>query len=258
MAVCQVHHERKPPWPQRSEVSCLTTSPNREGEQKHSSQMNTLDNVRIEGEAVLFWCSMVPVSFWMIVSGSDLHAVTIMYNFKWILYCVLIAKCVIYEIGSMAPFQLWSAFEVPFSATTTISGHLRQVNSTEGRTVPQHISNKRYGRIFVLLWNMFHLKPIRGSSCDCQHCLAITQAKWVFLHWLMKRHYWSLMSSSPCLSVGCVYYNCCHSFPLKSTLFLGLACKGQFVFHWLTSAAIFWLKVPPCSEQLLHTIHIIM
>lgn len=37
-AVCQVHHKRKPTWLLRSEVSYLTTSPNREGEQKHSSQ----------------------------------------------------------------------------------------------------------------------------------------------------------------------------------------------------------------------------
>lgn len=130
----------------------------------------------------------------------------------------------------MAPFQLLSTFEVPFSAIKTISGHLRQADYTEGSTVPEHILNKRYGHTFVLFWNKFHLKPIRSSICDCQHCLAATRAKWVFLHRLIKRHYCSLMSSSPCLSVGCVDYNCYHSLPLKSTLFLGLGCKGLFCF----------------------------
>lgn len=69
----------------------------------------------------------------------------------------------------------------------------------------------------------FIRKPIRSSVCDCQHCLAATQAQWVFLHRLIKRHYCSLMSGSPCLSVGCVDYNCYQSFPLESTRFLGLA-----------------------------------
>lgn len=57
------------------------------------------------------------------------------------------------------------------------------------------------------------------------------------------------MSSSPCLSVGCVYYNCYHSFPLKSTLLMGLGCKEQFCFplagfccHLLTlSATVLWI-----------------
>ena len=90
------------------------------------------------------------------------------------------------------------------------------------------------GLVTYLLWNKFPLKPIKSPICDCQHCLATTRAKWVFLHRLMKRHYCSLMSSSPCLSVGCVHYNCYHSFPLRSTLSLGLGCKGLF---WFPQAA---------------------
>lgn len=131
---------------------------------------------------------------------------------------------------------IWS----PFSAIKTISV---QADCAEGSTVPQHILNKRYGRTIVLFWNKFHLKPIRSSVCDCQHCLANTRAKWVFLHRLIKRHYCSLMSSSPCLSVRCVDYNCYHSFPLKSTLLLGMGCKGLFLF--LTGR----LRLPPFHSQ---------
>lgn len=109
------------------------------------------------------------------------------------------------------------------------------------------------GRMFVLLWNTFNLEPIRSSICDCRHCLATSQAQ--FLHRLIKRHYCSLLSSSPCLSVRRVDYNCYQSFPLKSTWFLGLACNGLFLFfHWPASAATFKLIVP----QLLLTIHSIM
>lgn len=90
--------------------------------------------------------------------------------------------------------------------------------------------NKRCGHIFVLPWNKFPLKPIRFSICDCQHCLVITWAKWVLLNRLINRHYCSLMSSSPCLSVRCVYYDCYLSFPLNSASFPGLGCKGRLCF----------------------------
>lgn len=66
----------------------------------------------------------------------------------------------------------------------------------------------------------------------------------MFLHRLIKRYYCSLMSSSPCLSLGCVNYNCYQSCPLKSTWFLGLFfffffCLSpvSFCCHLLTSSA---------------------
>lgn len=161
-----------------------------------------------------FWCFMLPVGFRTVVSGSDLHAVTIMYNFKWLLYCVLIAKCIMYKIWCAAPSQL--CLRMKFLRWLCTTTHPQQ-------EVRSHIH-------FTLKFK-FHLKPIRGAICDCQRCLAITWAKRVFLHRLIKRHYCSLMSSSPWLSVGCVYYNFCPSFLPKST-----ACR-----HLLTSsAAMLW------------------
>lgn len=49
----------------------------------------------------------------MMASGGDRHAMTIMYNFKWMLYCVLIAKWIVFLVGFVAPFQLCTS-EVPF------------------------------------------------------------------------------------------------------------------------------------------------
>lgn len=145
-------------------------------------------------------------------------------------------------------FPTLFTFEVFFfSVIKTISGHLRP--NIKCSTVPRHILNKRCGHMFVLPWNKFPLKPISFSICDCQHCLVITWAKWVVSNRLINWHYCSLMSSSPCVSVRCVYYNCYLSFPLKSTLFLGLGCKGQLCFL---------LLVPPCSVELHHTVHIMM
>lgn len=118
----------------------------------------------------------------------------------------------------------------------------RQPVNIWDRIITQHILNKRFGHMFVLPWNKFHLKPIRFPICECQHCLAITWAKWVFLHRLIKRHYCSLMSSSPRLSVRCVYYyNRYLSFPLKLTLSLGFGCKRQlwFFFFFFSPAGVF-------------------
>lgn len=113
-----------------------------------------------------------------------------------------------------------------------------------------HMTPLTRGRMFVLPWNAVHLEPIRSSIRVCRHCLATSRAQ--FLRRLIKRHYWSLMSSSPCLSVGRVDYNCYQSIPLKSAWFLGLARKGLFLFyHWPASAAAFKLIVP----QLPHTMH---
>lgn len=173
-------------------------------------------------------------------------------NVQFHVNIILCLDCKMHHLFNSSLWHLFNTIYIwsTFSAIKTISGHLRQVDHTECSTVPQHIPNKRFGQIFVLLWNKFHPKPI-SSICDCQHCLAITQSKWVFLHRLInKRHYCSLMSSSPCLSVGCVNYNCHHSFPLKSTLLLGLGCKGLFCF----SLAGFCCHLLSYSATVLRTI----
>lgn len=103
-----------------------------------------------------------------------------------------------------------------------------------------HKTSLTRGMVTFLFYLHFIRKPIRSSVCDCQHCLAATQAQWVFLHRLIKRHYCSFMSSSPCLSVGCVDYNCYHSFPLKSTRFLG---TGSFFVYFFIS--FFFSLLPP-------------
>lgn len=141
----------------------------------------------------------------------------------------------------MAPFQLNLPFEKLFSHQDNLRTFETSLLHWGRHWTTAHPEQEAWSGI-CLLWNTFYCKPIRTSICDCQHCLATTWAKWVFLHRLIKRHFCSLMSSSPCLSVGCVRYN--HSSPHKLSLFLGLGWKGLLSFslagfccHLLTSSA---------------------
>lgn len=97
MAVCQVHRKRKPPWPVRSKFIYLTTSPNREDEWKPFLSSTTVEPTGhcLDVSRAVLCVFSDPVSIRVIVTASGLHAVTIMCNFNWILYCILIAEGVI-------------------------------------------------------------------------------------------------------------------------------------------------------------------
>ena len=145
--------------------SYLTTSPNSEVNKTLLTENTTAWTMSVltQNTMVNLWrqrqCFVVFFSVGIVVNGNVMitfHAVTIMYNFKWILSFILTANGS-YWIMSKVPIQLCL--------------HFKYLCCQQDNLFESFILYKSNGQTFVLVLTQYHLKPIESSVCDCQHFL---------------------------------------------------------------------------------------